>query len=107
MFQNPQKLFPEVYQKLFSEHEVVVSGHFGFNRFPAGIGHFTNFISIKQKIKSKCYVGIRKVSQVGISFEEILTLDGDSFIPYSNDHIALYYQEALSYLEEQYNLEKL
>ncbi|MDR0860118.1 MAG: hypothetical protein LBO09_03935 [Candidatus Peribacteria bacterium] len=102
-----QQTFPEIYKKLFSENEVVLSGHFGFNWFPSGIGHTTNFISIKQKIKSKCYVGIRKVSQIGISFDEILMFDGTTFSPYPPEHIDLYYHEALAYLAETFDLEKL
>ena len=107
MPKDPQQLFPEIYKKLFSEHEVVVSGHFGFNRFPSGIGHYTNFVSIRQKLKSKCYLGVRKVSQTGISIDEVLMFDGKSFVPYPSENITLYYQQTLEYLEEILQLEKL
>ena len=63
MQNNLQKKFPEVYAKLFSEYEFILSGHFGFHRFPAGISNTSHYLGIKQKIESKCYIGIRKVSQ--------------------------------------------
>ncbi|MDR0607225.1 MAG: hypothetical protein LBG52_02480 [Candidatus Peribacteria bacterium] len=102
-----QTTFPTVYHKLFSEYEVVVSGHFGFNRFPSGIGHYADFVSIRQKLNAKCYLGIRKVSEIGISFEEVLMFNGEKFVSYPHESIHLYYQQMSGYLTEVFQLDKL
>ena len=101
-----QKQFPEVYTKLFSEYELVLSGHFGFNRFPAGIEHVDNFISIKQKIDSKCYVGIRKVAQKWITIENIQMYNGEWFVPYERELIDVHYQTWLDILSQHMGVDK-
>lgn len=101
-----QKQFPEVYTKLFSEYEFVLSGHFGFNRFPAGIGHYDSFVSIKQKIASKCYLGIRKVAQKWITIENISMYNGEWFISYEKELLDLHYQKWLDMLITYMGLDK-
>jgi len=97
--------FSEIYTKLFSEYELILSGHFGFNRFPTGLGHTSHYISIKQKIASKCYVGIRRVSQPGIVIDDILMYDGKEFISYGQEKIEKHYTASLQQLETLLNLD--
>lgn len=99
-----KKQFPEIYTKLFSEYELVLSGHFGFNRFPAWIGHVDSFVSIKQKISAKCYIGIRKTTQPGVKIENILMYDGQKFISYEKDKLEKHYAKSLKLLEKWMNL---
>lgn len=101
-----QKQFPGVYKDLFSQYELVLSGHFGFNRFPPGIWHVDSFISIKQKIDSKCYVGIRKVAQKWITIENIQMYNGEVFVPYERELIDAHYQTWLDILSQHMGVDK-
>lgn len=101
-----QKQFPEVYTKLFSEYELVLSGHFGFNRFPWWIGHVDSYVNIKQKIDSTCYIGIRKVAQKWISIENLLMYNGEWFIPYERELIDIHYQKWLDILSQHMGMDK-
>ncbi len=100
MQNNLQKQFPEVYAKLFSEYELVLSAHFGFNRFPTGVNHVSQYLGIKQKIDSKCYVGIKKIAQQGIFINTITMYDGETFIDYGQENIENNYKNTLELVKE-------
>ncbi len=93
-------------EHLFSSCEFVISWHFWFNRFPAGIGHVDSFISIKQKIDSKCYVGIRKTPQKWLSIEYISMYNWERFLEYEKELIKSHYGPWLDLLEKEMNLNK-
>ncbi len=93
-------------KRLFSSYEFVISGHFWFNRFPAGIEHLDSFVSIKQKIDSKCYVGIRKSSQKWINIEYISMYNGELFLNYEKELLNSHYNQWLKILESEMNLDE-
>ena len=92
-------------EELFSRYEFVISGHFWFNRFPEWIGSASEHISIIQKLKSKCYLGIRKVEKEWITFDSIKMYDGAEIIDYNLDKFNQQYEKAINFLENKLNLQ--
>jgi len=92
-------------EELFSRYEFVISGHFWFNRFPEWIGSASEHISIIQKLKSKCYLGIRKVEKEWITFDNIKMYDGAEIIDYNLDKFNQQYEKAINFLEDKLDLQ--
>lgn len=92
-------------EELFSRCEFVISGHFWFNRFPEWIGSASEHISIIQKLKSKCYLWIRKVEKEWITFDSIKMYDGAEIIDYNLDKFNQQYEKAINFLENKLNLQ--
>ena len=92
-------------EELFSRYEFVISGHFWFNRFPEWIGSASEHISIIQKLKSKCYLGIRKVEKEWITFDNIKMYDGAEIIDYNLDKFNQQYEKAINFLENKLDLQ--
>ena len=92
-------------EELVSRYEFVISGHFWFNRFPEWIGSASEHISIIQKLKSKCYLGIRKVEKEWITFDSIKMYDGAEIIDYNLDKFNQQYEKAINFLENKLNLQ--
>ena len=90
--------------ELFSLYELVLSWHFWFNRFPEWISSTSNYISIKQKLKLKCYLWIKKVEKKWIFFRDILMHNWENLFEYNNDRFNQQYKKALDFLEKELNL---
>lgn len=93
-----------VKEELFSRCEFVISWHFGFNRFPEWIGSASDHISIIQKLKSKCYLWIRKVEKEWITFNSVKMYDWEEIIDYNLEKFNQQYGKAISFLEDKLNL---
>ena len=91
-------------EELFSRCEFVISWHFWFNRFPEGIGSASDHISIMQKLKSKCYLWIRKVEKEWITFSSIKMYDGGKVIEYNLEKFNQLYKKSVNFLEKELNL---
>ena len=91
-------------EDLFSRYEFVISGHFWFNRFPEWIGSASDHVSIVQKLKSKCYLWIRKVETKWINFASIKMYDWAEIIDYDLDKFNQQYWDAINFLENKLNL---
>ena len=90
--------------ELFSKCEFVISWHFWFNRFPEGVSFASGHISVKQKLKAKCYLWIRKVENVWIKFDNIKMYDGKEVKDYDSDKFNNEYINAIEFLEKKLNL---
>ena len=90
--------------ELFSLYELVLSWHFWFNRFPEWISSTSNYISIKQKLKLKCYLWIKKVEKKWIFFRDILMHNWENLFEYNNDRFNQQYKKALDFLEKELKL---
>lgn len=95
---NPAK------EELFSRCEFIISWHFWFNRFPEWVSWTSEYISIKQKLKSKCYLWIRKVEKKWISFKSINMYDWKDIINFELIKFKKQYGKAIKYLENKLNL---
>lgn len=93
-----------VKEELFSRCEFVISWHFGFNRFPEWIGSASDHISIIQKLKSKCYLWIRKIEKKWITFNSIKMYDGAEFVDYNLAKFKQHYWKAIKFLEKELKL---
>ncbi len=93
-----------VKEELFSRCEFVVSWHFWFNRFPEWIGSASDHISIIQKLKSKCYLWIRKVEKEWITFNSVKMYDGEEVINYNLEKFNQQYEKSINFLENELNL---
>ena len=91
-------------EDLFSRYEFVISGHFWFNRFPEWIGSASDHVSIVQKLKSKCYLWIRKVETKWINFASIKMYDWAEIIDYDLNKFNQQYWDAINFLENKLNL---
>ena len=89
---------------LFSRCEFVISWHFWFNRFPEGVGFSCEHISIKQKLKSKCYLWIRKVWERWLRFSDIKMYDGKDVKDYDLEKFNKEYVNAIDFLEKKLDL---
>ena len=89
---------------LFSTCEFVISWHFWFNRFPEWVGCSCEHISIKQKLKSKCYLWIRKVWEVWLRFFDIKMFDGKDVKDYDLEKFNKEYVNAINFLEKNLDL---
>ena len=90
--------------ELFSRCEFVISWHFWFNRFPEGIGSASDHISVMQKLKSKCYLWIRKVEKKWLTFSSVKMYDGAEVIDYKLEKFNQQYKKAIDFLEDELNL---
>ena len=91
-------------EDLFSRFEFVISGHFWFNRFPEWIGSASDHISIIQKLKSKCYLWIRKVEKTWIMFKSIKMYDWAEVLDYSLAKFNKQYKKAINFLIRELDL---
>ena len=91
-------------EELLSRCEFVISWHFCFNRFPEWIGSASDHISIMQKLKSKCYLWIRKVEKEWITFNSIKMFDWENVVDYNLTKFNQQYKKAINFLEKQLNL---
>ena len=91
-------------EELFSRCEFVISWHFWFNRFPEWIGSASDHICIMQKLKSKCYLWIRKVEKEWITFNSIKMYDGAEFVDYNLAKFKQHYWKAIKFLEKELKL---
>lgn len=91
-------------EELFSAYEFVISWHFGFNRFPNGISSTSNYISIKQKLKLKCYLWIKKVEKKWITFKYLKMHNWWEVIDYDINRFNQQYKSAINFLEKELNL---
>lgn len=96
--------FQKNLEELFSRCEFVISWHFWFNRFPAWISTTSSHINIKQKLKSKMYLWIRKVSKKWISIKEINMFDWINIIKYDLSNFSNQYWPAIEFIQEELNL---
>ena len=96
-----------VKEELFSRYEFVISGHFWFNRFPEWIGSASDHVSIMQKLKSKCYLWIRKVEKEWITFNNVKMYDGEEVIDYNLEKFNQQYEKAIKFLENKLDLQEL
>ena len=96
--------FKKYLEELFSTHELILSWHFGFNWFPEGISSTSNYISIKQKLKLKCYLWIKKTEKKWIHFKEITMNNWDYIIEYDLNKFNQQYKTAISFLEKELQL---
>ncbi len=87
--------------ELFSRYEFVISGHLWFNRFPAWIGSTSDHISIIEKSKLKCYLWIRKVERMWITFDSVKMYDWAEIFDYNLEKFNQQYQEAIHFLENE------
>ena len=92
-------------EELFSRYEFIISGHFWFNRFPEWIGSASDHICIMQKLKSKCYLWIRKVERVWIIFDSVKMYDGAKVIDYNISKFNQQYKKAINFLENEFRLQ--
>lgn len=92
-------------EELFSRYEFVISGHFWFNRFPEWIGSASDHICIMQKLKSKCYLWIRKVEKKWITFGTVKMYDGAGVIDYDISKFRQQYRNAINFLENKLDLQ--
>ena len=90
--------------ELFSTCEFVISWHLWFNWFPEGVSFASEHVSIKQKLKAKCYLWIRKVESLWIKFDDIKMYDGKYMKNYDTDKFNNEYLNAIEFLEEKLNL---
>jgi len=93
-----------VKEELFSRCEFVISWHFWFNRFPEWIGSASDHISIIQKLKSKCYLWIRKVEKEWITFNSVKMYDWEEIIDYNPAKFNQQYGKSINFLENELNL---
>ena len=93
-----------VKEELFSRCEFVISWHFWFNRFPEWIGSASDHVSIIQKLKSKCYLWIRKVEKEWITFNNVKMYDGEEVIDYNLEKFNQQYEKSINFLENELNL---
>lgn len=100
-----QKEFPDIYRNFFSQYEFILSGYLWFNRFPTGISNMSHFVEIKQKINSKCYVGVQKTTEKGIQIDDILMYDGTGFISYGQEKIDKDYLPAIQHITKTFDLD--
>ena len=91
-------------EELFSRCEFVISWHFWFNRFPEWIGSASDHVSIIQKLKSKCYLWIRKVEKEWITFNSVKMYDGEEVIGYNLEKFNQQYEKSINFLENELNL---
>jgi len=101
MFQQKTK---EFIQNLFTQCEFIISGHFWFNWFPAGISTTSSHINIKQKLKSKMYLWIRKISKKWITIKEINMFDWINIVKYDLSKFSEQYWLAIEFIQEELNL---
>ena len=104
MKNKTQSILKSSLEELFSRYEFVISGHFWFNRFPEWIGSASDHISIIQKLKSKCYLWIRKVEKEWITFDSIKMCDWAEVLDYDMSKFNQQYEKALNFLENELNL---
>lgn len=90
--------------ELFSRCEFVISWHFWFNRFPEWIGFSCEHISVKQKLKAKCYLWIRKVWEKWIRFSDVKMYDGKNIRDYDLEKVNKEYFNAIDFLEKNLDL---
>jgi hypothetical protein len=90
--------------ELFSRCEFVISWHFWFNRFPEGIGSASDHISVMQKLKSKCYLWIRKIEKEWIKFHSIKMYDWAEIVDYDLTKFNQQYNKAINFLEKKLDL---
>ena len=91
-------------EDLFSSYELILSWHFWFNRFPEWISSTSNYISIKQKLKLKCYLWIKKVERKWIIFKDILMHNWEDLFEYDLDRFNRQYEKAIKFLESELKL---
>lgn len=91
-------------EELFSRCEFVISGHFWFNRFPEWIGSASDHICIMQKLKSKCYLWIRKIEKEWIKFHSIKMYDWAEIVDYDLSKFNQQYKKAINFLENKLDL---
>ncbi len=91
-------------EELFSRYEFVISWHFWFNWFPEWIGSASDHISIIQKLKSKCYLWIRKVGKGWITFNSVKMYDGLEVVDYNLAKFNQQYSRAIKFLIKELNL---
>lgn len=103
---NLQKQFSKTYQDFFSKHELVLSAHFGFHRFPSGANHITQYVWIKQKVKSKCYVWIKRIPKRWLYIENIEMYNGEDFVNYDKEKIKIDYSGPLGLLQGYMSTDK-
>ena len=91
-------------EDLFSSYELILSWHFWFNRFPEWISSTSNYISIKQKLKLKCNLWIKKVERKWIIFKDILMHNWEDLFEYDLDRFNRQYEKAIKFLESELKL---
>ena len=91
-------------EELFSTYEFVISWHYWFNRFPEGISSTSNYISIKQKLKLKCYLWIKRTEKKWIIFKNIKMHNWEEVIDYDLDKFNQQYKTAKNFLEKELKL---
>ena len=94
-------------KSLFSKYEFVISWHFWFNWFPEWISSTSEYISIKQKLKLKCYLWIKKIEQKWIFFQNIKMSDWGEIIDYDLGKFNQQYKCAIDYLVTELSLTEL
>lgn len=90
--------------ELFSRCEFVISWHYWFNRFPEWIGSASDHVSIMQKLKSKCYLWIRKIEKEWITFDTVTMYDWKKVIDYDLKKFDQHYGKAIRFLENELKL---
>ena len=88
-------------EELFSSYEFVISWHFWFNRFPEWISSTSNYISIKQKLKLKCYLWIKKTEKKWIIFKKVVMHNWEDLIDYDLVKFNTQYLKAIKFLENE------
>ena len=102
MFQSNLKKYKD---ELFLKCEFIISWHFWFNRFPAWISSTSWHINIKQKLKSKMYLWIRKVKKKWIIVKEINMFDWIDVVKYDLVKFNNQYWSAIEFIEGELNLQ--
>lgn len=88
-------------EELLSSYEFVISWHFWFNRFPEWISSTSNYISIKQKLKLKCYLWIKKTEKKWITFKKVVMHNWEDLIDYDLVKFNTQYLKAIKFLENE------
>lgn len=99
-----QKRYSEKYNAFFSSYELIVSWHFGFNWFPSWVVESSKFVSIKQKVKQKCFLWLKKVHKSWIFIKEVVMYDWNEILEYKKDGFWNHYDASIEFLTKELGL---